>query len=438
MARNFRLYEKKRGTRRTGSTKMGTFGEAIFYVVLLLAGCVGLGWATHDLLLPNWRVNYEFAEESCIVLDRRVVVRQEGAGRLFRPEVKVRFAVGDRRVTVWTYDIATVLDARESYLPEESAAREALEPFVPGKRYLCWYDPGDPSKVVLSRGYPWWVWLTLLVPTLFIVIGGGGLVYTALVWGKSVERRTALAQRAGGRDLLGGKAAVDRQFPTVPSSDDISNSPGIRLAYRLPVATSPGWALFGLTTVTLIWNIVVVVFAWLAVTAFWQGEPDWYASAFLVPFALIGILLIGLLLRELVRTTGIGTTRVEISDHPLTPGGHYEMLLSQSGKLKAREFEVLLVCEERATYRQGTNVRTELREVYRQRLFRRKDFAIESAAPFEAHCALAIPEDAMHSFRAPNNAIGWRLVVRGNLVGWPRLRRDFSIVVRPGVEEDAV
>ena len=49
LARSFRLYEKKRGNRRTGSSKLGTAGEAVFFAALVLLGCAGLA-----VLFATW------------------------------------------------------------------------------------------------------------------------------------------------------------------------------------------------------------------------------------------------------------------------------------------------------------------------------------------------------------------------------------------------
>ena len=98
-------------------------------------------------------------------------------------------------------------------------------------------------------------------------------------------------------------------------------------------------------------------------------------------------------------------------------------------------FEVLLVCEEIATYRQGTNSRTESRRVLQVELIHAEQFQIEQASPFEAGAPLEIPAGAMHSFRAGYNEIAWRLIVKGNVAGWPDFERRFPIVVQPNPDE---
>jgi len=95
--------------------------------------------------------------------------------------------------------------------------------------------------------------------------------------------------------------------------------------------------------------------------------------------------------------------------------------------------EVWLVCDEKATFRQGTDTRLEARRVYEQRCFVREDFEVQQGLPFESRCPLHIPETAMHSFQANHNEVSWRLIVKGSVVGWPDYQRVFQIVVRPVV-----
>ena len=150
-----------------------------------------------------------------------------------------------------------------------------------------------------------------------------------------------------------------------------------------------------------------------------------------------GIGLAVYLSRQIMRATGIGPTRVEISAHPLVPGKPYEIFLSQAGRLNMRVLEVWLACDERATFRQGTDTRTETRRVYQQRCFVREDFEIAQGLPFESRCQVAVPAGAMHSFHAGHNEVSWKLIVKGNVSGRPEYQREFQIVVSPGTNGHA-
>jgi hypothetical protein len=185
----------------------------------------------------------------------------------------------------------------------------------------------------------------------------------------------------------------------------------------------------------LLWNAVVVVLSVGAGLDLLGGRIDWWLFALLVPFLGVGIGGIVLFIRSLVFATAVGPTQLEISDHPLLPGGRYDVLLAQGGTGTFRTLTLTLELEEQATFRQGTDTRTEQLVVWRQTV---ASFADVGAAPdsrFESRAVIDVPRDAMHSFTSAHNAVRWRLVVRGTPERWPELCRTFPVVVFPlGVE----
>ncbi len=431
MARNFRYYEKKRGHRRTGSRLVGSVGEAVFFAAMLLVGCAGIVSGIVWLIIPEWRVNHGFVEIACKVIEKRVVPVQGEKGMLFRPEVKIDYEVQGVTYSPWTYDI------HHTSRGSEAEAQAVIDGFREQQTYACWYDPADPNIAVLVRGYQWWIWPALLIPASFVVIGIGGLVFTGLNWGKSAERRAAAAGHhvlmvgVPAAELFDLPAAVDPKYPYIPDCSEITSSPGTRLAYRLPLTHSPGWTLFGLLAACVAWNGAVSVFLVMAVRSFLSGTPDWLMTLFIVPFLVVGIALVAVFARLLRHATGIGPTLVEVSDHPLLPGNRYRFFLSQSGNLTLQTIEVSLICEEEAVFRQGTNARTESREVFRQSLYAGAGAVIRPGEPLEAECDLPVPAEAMHSFRAAHNQVQWKLIVRGEIVGWHAFQRAFPVIVRP-------
>ena len=373
MARSFRYYGKKRGNRRTGSPTLASAGEALFCAVFLLLGCGGIVLFFSTLVVPEWRVNHEFVESTCKVLDKQIGEKWGEDGPLYWPEIRIEYGV----ITTLSY-----YDIHHAYSSSRADAQTILERFAiydkaENNCYPCWYDPIDPYTVVLVRGYRWWIWLAFTVPVSFVVIGAGGLIYILLHWGKSAERRAAMVQRAQERDFFSASGNGGRPYPFVPDGADMTNSPGTKLRFRLPMATSPGWALFGTLAFCVIWNGIVSVFAVFAIRDHMANRPDWFLTIFMIPFVLIGVGAIVVLVRQLMVATGIGPTLLEISDHPLFPAGEYRLFLSESGRLTFHAVRVSLICEESATYRQGTNTRTETQEVYRKELFCRDEFQIE-------------------------------------------------------------
>jgi hypothetical protein len=426
LARNFRYFEKKRGHRRTGSRFVASMGEAAFFAVMLIVGTVGIIIGLARLIVPEWRVNHGFVEHACQIVERRVESAPGEKGTLYRPEVKIEYEV--QGVTYSPY----VFDIHHTSFAKQDEARAAIDRFADQTTGICWYDPDDPGTAVVVRGYQWWIWPALLVPLSFIAIGVGGLIYTALNWGKSAERRAAATRKLPAVELFDLPAKADPQFPFVPDCGDITSSPGTRLAYRLPLIQSPGWTLFGLLAASIVWNGTVSVFVVMAASSILHGKPDWLMILFTLPFLGVGVALVAVFVKQLQRNAGVGPTLVEISDHPLLPGHDYRLFLSQTGNLKLKSIDISLTCEEEAVYRQGTNARTETREVFRQQVLSIAGAVIRPSEALEAECELAVPSEAMHSFRANHNQIQWKLIVRSEAEGWQSFQRSFPVVVRPG------
>jgi hypothetical protein len=420
-----KFYGKKRGDRRSGSSQLRSAGAGCFWGLFFLVGCGGLATVLTQLTIPELRVNRDFIEHACRVTDRRIHEIEDEDGPLYAPEFRLQYEIDGQPYSPWaSYEITKV------HTRDRARSEAILKQFEIGAEYPCWIDPRDPARVVLKRGYTWFAWLALLFPVPFLAIGGGGLFYVLWNWGKSAERRAVLSKRPARHYLFDDTGGVEPRFPYVPSDADLSDSPGTKLAFRLPAA-SAGWSLLALALVALAWNLVVAFWAVKAVDSHLAGDPDWFQTLFLIPFALIGLGLIVAIVRQVLIGTGAGPTIVEISGHPLYPGRQYELFISQTGRLKLEILEVLLVCEEEATYRQGTDTRTATRRVCQRRILRREAPAVRPGEPLELTATLDVPAGAMHSFRADHNRVHWRLIIQGKAPRRSGFERSFRLNVNP-------
>ena len=295
------------------------------------------------------------------------------------------------------------------------------------------YAPVEPDAVVLQRGYGWWLWLlTLLIPVALLAFGGSGLVRVVRAWGKSQEHRASITRPT----ILEGFADPSvsaRSHPGVPSCDNLENSPGVVLRYRLPLESPENWSLAGFGLFTLFWNAIVVVLAVAVGADLLGGTTDWVLVGLLVPFVAVGIGGVVIFVRAAALATSVGPTNIEISDHPLVPGTTYDVLLAQGGASLLSRIEIGLEMEETASFRQGTDTRTQRLVVHRHRVAGWRDVQPVPGGSFEARVGCAIPEDAMHSFSSENNAVQWRIVVRARPQRWPEFTRIFPVVVVPAV-----
>lgn len=430
LARTFRYFEKKRRHRRTISRTLAIVGETLFFTVFLLGGIGGLIVLYSHVVVPQWQANTEFVSHQCRVLDKRIGEKESDDGILYRPEIQVEYFINDEKFVVWTYDIWT-FDPTGGYSAGKEDKQRILDRFKIGLLHACWYDPEDPSRIVLVREYRWWLGLLFILPVAFILIGSARLIYILFLVGKSAERRSAFTQKAANLASFDDSNKTLADYPAIPGGLNLTDSPGTTLAYRLPVSSTPSWIMAVTGAVSLIWNGIVAWLLVVAVRGHLRGDHDWLLTLFALGFAGAGGVLIYYAARHAMITTGIGPTLLEISHQPLRPGVEYRLFISQTGRLKLRRFEVALVCEEEATFRHGTDTRKESCRISELMIFNKDDFEVVRGVPFEVSNDLRLPENVMHSFKSAHNEVNWRFVVRGHVQGWPDFERSFPVLVYP-------
>ncbi len=272
------------------------------------------------------------------------------------------------------------------------------------------------------------------------LIGIGGYLAFISLWqmGATEERRRVLVDQATDMDWLGESHSATPLLPTVPRP---IHPPvrGEHLTFRLRGSRRNLWALL---TSALVFVLFVALAAVLVITAWYKyniGRADYFAGALAIPFALAALWAFGYFVRQLLKLSSFGPSRIELSHFPLTPGQPTEMLLTQAGRLRIQLLDVRLECEEVASFHQGTNVRTERRTIYSDRLFRRRGIPLPAGEVLTERLKFSLPENAMHSFVSPSNRVQWKIEIHGQVKGFPRIVRTYEVIVvpnRPGRDSD--
>ena len=432
MVRWLKPWSKKRGGRRSGSQLMGSVGEAVFFAFLGLLGAITLVLLLVSARFGVWPARAYFPESYYEAATARVLEKRLADlvgmdhDHHYRAELLLEYEFDGQPLSRWV-PLAPLSSDRQRHVG-------LLEKHTVGDTRLCWLNSQYPFHVALQPPSHWAMYLVLLVLVSFTVIGGGGFAYTVLEVGTSAERRAALAKDAANLDLIREASLSPSEYPTVPRDTDLTNSPGVTLTYRLPVASSPAWKVFMAALFCVVWNSIAALFVIIVIRSLMAGRPERFLIVISIPFLVVGFWSIYYLLRQLWVAAGVGPTHIEISDHPVYPKRNYQLLLSQAGRLSIRTLELFLVCEEEATFRQGTDVRTERQQVHRERILEMHGVEIKPGKPMERECQLQLSDDVMHSFRSVNNLVCWNLVLEGNVAGRPTFHRSFPIIVYPFVD----
>ena len=364
------------------------------------------------------------------VMDTGSILRQ-GLQKQFIPELYISYEVNGVGYKNWAKDVKSI-----SRIQTQQEASEFLSQLKKGQRYYCWYDTSNPDNVVVALYWSWEHFCALLIPLSLLLLGMGALIhlYGIPSWG-SKEYSAVAAQRAAQRTAQ-LKQLVDEQEVNpalgLPDVSEITDSPGIRLACRLPMEDSPAWNLLVISSVTLLWNLFVLVHVVLFGYSVYEEQTDWIRLIFIIlPLATVGILMALWTVKKVRSATMLGPTLVELNQFPIARGETANLFLSQGGHLKIYWFNVLLVCEEEVVFTHGTNTRREIQRVFQRQLFCEENFEIKRAEPFETQFSLLIPQTAMHSFVSPHNQVKWKIIVQGTPANSPAFERAFPLIVLP-------
>ncbi len=286
-----------------------------------------------------------------------------------------------------------------------------------------------PETNAYRIGYGFW--LLVLISTSFIGIGAVGFIYRVLSVAYSAEYRSALANKSM-KTEESGRSKRNPNPSMIPSLQIFTDSPGVRLSYRLPESRPETRQLVLASLFVLAWDALAIIAIGLSLGGLMRRRPDWFLTLIAVPiFAYVGFRVTRWFFRSFRRATGIGPTTIEIDELPLVGGQEYQLNLVQYGKLALKKLSITLVCEEVATYHFGTDTRTERQEVFRQSVLEQGRCRIDWGRPLELACKFALPTHLMHSFQSPHNSITWKFLVEGEANRWPSYCRSFPVVVFP-------
>jgi hypothetical protein len=164
-------------------------------------------------------------------------------------------------------------------------------------------------------------WLLVIAASSFIVIGLTAFILQVSQTLASPEQRSVMVDKAKREHRRRAAGSETPDLANLPSLRALTDSPGVKLAYRLAIQRGETTPLVLSSLFSIAWNAMLAILAVIAVENHLRGRPDWFLTVLLVPFGIVSFFSTGWFFRTFRRQSGIGPTTVEISALPLLPGG---------------------------------------------------------------------------------------------------------------------
>lgn len=411
---------RERSLARRAQSRTGYGCLVAFFSVFLLAG---LAFAVPMFLLPMARVvaATRWTPVPCRIERAEVETHDGDDGDTYSVAVRYAYEVDGKPYQGDRYRFFT------GSTSGRAGKERVVSALAPGSVAECWVNPADPTDAVLDRGLGWEA-LLVLVPGVFVLVGGGGVFFGLRQWRR--ERRAAAALGAPVSSLA-GIGAVGEGDPGQGLPDWLPRAPGGGSPESGPVTcpakSSPLGRFVGLTFVALFWNGIVGVFVWQWIKGWRSGDADGCLAAFLVPFLLVGIALLLSLPHQLL---ALFNPRPELvlARAAVPVGGSLSFSWTFRGAAsRIARLRITLHAEEVAQYRRGTDTHTDRHTFTSITL-------VDMPGPItygSGHGTLSIPAGAMHSFAAANNQVNWKLELHGEIARWPDVKEEYELLVVP-------
>lgn len=380
-------------------------GRIVGWLFLIIGGLVSYFMLVRPL--TSVARARSWVETPCRILSARIETHDSDDGNTYSIEIEYEYTV----------DGAVYRGDRYNFLGGSSSGRKGKQAVVNRYREMespvCYVNPHDPSESVLVRRLlPEYAFG--LIPLVFVVVGAGILL-------ASFRRRST-----AGPDWLPalqatGTAQSFGEWPVSGSSQPIGSS------VMLKPESTPFKKLLIALVFCLFWNGIVSVFLAQVVDGFSSGRPHWFLTIFLVPFVLVGLVSVGVVFYQFL---ALFNPRYTLTLEParLVPGSVGRLRWQTDGLAgRIQTLTVQLVGTETATYRQGTDTKTD-KHVFCSLDLLTTDSTMDIMA---GQVDFAIPDPTMHSFNAQNNKIIWSFRLRGDIAHWPDVDQNHPFTVYP-------
>jgi hypothetical protein len=81
-----------------------------------------------------------------------------------------------------------------------SKAQKLAEAYPAGSQTICYVNPQKPDEAILKHSSPWFAFM-IIIPTIFVLIGGGGIYFTWFDKSRDNSNVSEAVQTAGGKQM---------------------------------------------------------------------------------------------------------------------------------------------------------------------------------------------------------------------------------------------
>ena len=377
------------------SDEMGGLLGCGFFGVFAVAG-LGIFFG---LVVPQAISYFDmkgWVETPAEVIWSRVKSHSGDDGTTYSVDVFYKYQFGDRqfRSNRWNV-VGGSSSGRDS-------KQEAVKAHPRGKQFVCYVNPDEPWRAVANRKLGWWA-LFALFPLPFMAVGLGGLWYTFVRKPK---------KEGSAKSGAGVTASKLRSAPK--QKEKVGGKRRKRVL-----------GFFGAVFIAVFWNGIVSVFVGIAWKGWQKGQPEWFLTIFMIPFVLIGTLLIWNMFYQFLAIFS-PVYELEGFDEELAPGDRVRLSWQRvGGGGQPRKFSIWLIGQEEATYRRGTNTSTATSVFHEEILF---ETETRQMMP-NGTCDLVIPEDAVPSFAGEHNKLRWFVRLVADVPWRPDVSDDHELEV---------
>lgn len=406
----------------------GNLGCALFSLPFFLAGAIAIYFLGLSPALKVFRAS-SWEPIPCVVTSSKVATGS--GGDTYSVEIHYSYTIDGKQYPGTRYGFFG-----GSSSGFDSKAR-VVEQYPAGSTATCYVNPLDPTEAVISRGVTTdMLWGLFGVP--FLLVGLAGPIMMVRSYLKERKRRRELQGNPLSWPSFGAMHSPvslsttqgGASFQPITSHPISSNATSARTTAGgfgrvvLEPATTPARKLMVTVFFTLIWNGIVSVFVYFLIKEWNKGHGEWILALFLIPFVLIGMLLLYAVAHGFLALFN-PRPRLTINSRELSLGETFDLDWEFSGSTRSvKQLRIYLEGREEATYRRGTDTAID------KNVFTTIEIAARpNADPGRAQ--IDMPADTMHSFESGNNKIVWEIHIKGDIRYWSDVDESFEIEVLP-------